>query len=160
MFLCLISLPRILRENVSTNIKATAWTTAAVPNHLPSPSLTWWVPLPSAQIYLVCSQDFHSDPHTHYQGGKEPIKFEGWQKIRLIIFSPQFARLSLSIRLSTLSLNGHNQDESGLIGHLSLTHCTQHSTHTKHNLQGPSRYIMPFSHSKMGFLTPAINIFT
>ena len=55
MFLCLISLPRILRENVSTNIKATVWTTAAVPNHLPSPSLTWWVPLPSARLRFTSS---------------------------------------------------------------------------------------------------------
>ena len=37
MFLCLISLPRILREDVSTNIKDMVWTTPAIPNHLPSP---------------------------------------------------------------------------------------------------------------------------
>ena len=109
MFLYLISLPRILREDVSTNIKDTVWTAPALPHHLPHlPSPTWWVPSAHLRILRFIPSPlppgFPSYLLTHYQRGKGPIKFEGWQKITLIICSPpQFARLSLLVwGLSTL----------------------------------------------------------
>ena len=127
MFLCLISLPRILREDVSTNIKDMVWTTPAIPNHLPSP-------LANLMSLPLLVSDL---PRFSFQSSAHSLSWrKGANKVSRVtkdqfdnLLSQQSLQDSLSPRLLTLSLNGHNQDESGLIGHLTLnTH--GHNTHS------------------------------